>query len=118
MNRIRAMMRTRIQNVKTKTIQVRPLDNGNSDSKNDIESEHLKTYRAMWNLIDGLANIVGFSALKEMEMNYRLIFTSSLIVFGFFILFYTMAVVWPSVPTLLEVVCIFGVLVPVLLIQN
>lgn len=92
---------------------IKPIENHGSDNENNIESEHLATYRNIWKLIDLLASMVGISAYKEVEMNFMFIFTSSVICFAFPSLFYTMIVVWPSVSTLLEVICIFGVLLPV-----
>lgn len=78
-----------------------------------METEHLNIYRTVWNIINFLANIVGVDKNKDIEINFRLIFTSAVIFIAFPSIFYTMVVVWPNASTLLEVVCIFGVLLPV-----
>lgn len=80
---------------------------------NNVITEHLNIHRTIWYIIRILATIVGVSTYKKTEMNARLVFTSAVILVAFPSIFYTMVVVWPNIETLLEVVCIFGVLLPV-----
>ncbi len=107
-----ATIKSQIWNVQHEVCVVQSIDSiKNSDD--NIETEHLNTFRTIWQLIDVLANIVGVNTNEEVQINARIIFTTLLICFAFLSLFYTMVVVWPSIPTLLEAICIFGVLVPV-----
>lgn len=85
----------------------------NTGRSNRIEANHLKTFRTIWRLIDLMAFVAGLSATKEVDINARMAFTALNIFLAFVCLFYTMFIVWPSIPLLLEVICIFGVLIPV-----
>nr|QGW45439.1 odorant receptor 66 [Bradysia odoriphaga] len=86
--------------------------NADNDDKKAIETKHLKVYRTIWTWIDAMAFVVGLSAFREAKINARMVFTASMICFAFVCLFYTIVVVWPSIPLLLEVICIYGVLIP------
>ncbi len=118
------MIKTTIQNVLHKNqnhqiIFVQPkksTENYNVNNEVINAPKHLITYRTIWKFIDALANICGLSAFKKAEFsfgNYRLIFASFLICLAFPSLVYTIALNWPNIPTLLEVLCLFGILVPV-----
>lgn len=111
----------KVQNLRVQVIVVQPsasTENCGSDDKDKIGTKHLNTYRTVWTLIDLLASVVGVSIFKEMGTNIRLVFTTSVICVAFPSLFYTMVVVWPNVSQLLEVICIFGVLLPVRLVHS
>lgn len=96
-------------------ISINPINKINNalSCNNIIIAKHLKIFRTIWRLIDLMAFIVGLSAFKEENINARQAFTASTIFFAYVSLFYTMFIVWPSIPSLLEVICIFGVLIPV-----
>lgn len=91
--------------------------NNESNTSNNInvETKHLNTYRTIWNIINLLANIVGIDVMtyNDIELNFRFVVTNALIFIAFASIFYTMVVVWPNASLLLEVVCLFGVLLPV-----
>lgn len=91
-------------------VLVKPI---NSNASGNKESEHLKTFHAIWKLIDSMAFIVGVSVFREVKINARMILTASMIFFAYSFLAYTKFVVWPSIPLLLEVVSIYGPLIPV-----
>ncbi|XP_037036894.1 uncharacterized protein LOC119074711 [Bradysia coprophila] len=94
-------------------VLVKPINsNADKDDKNFIEAKHLKLYRTIWTWIDLMAFVVGLSAFREAKINARMVFTASTICFAFVCLFYTIVVIWPSIPLLLEVICIYGVLIP------
>ncbi len=123
-NFISAMIKTKIQTVLHKNqnhqiIFVQPkksTENYNVNNEVINEPKHLITFRTIWKFIDSLANICGQSAFKKIEFsfgNYKLIFALFLICLAFPSLFYTIAVYWPNISTLLEVLCLFGILVPV-----
>lgn len=112
MNQTWAAIKSKIQSVKAKknpVIAVQPLNS----TINDVEPEHLRIYKTIWSLLHLLGSIVGISAYKEMEFNLVFVITATMIFLTYPFLFYTMVVVWPDVSTLLEVICIFGVLTPV-----
>ncbi|XP_037036795.1 putative odorant receptor 83c isoform X2 [Bradysia coprophila] len=94
-------------------VLVKPVNpNTNTGDKNYIEAKHLKMFRAIWSLIDSMAFLVGVSAIRDENINARMALAALLISVTYPILFYTKFVVWPSVPLLLEVICIYGVLIP------
>lgn len=125
-NQIWALIKSKIQNIRNEQNQIRLVQpitstenyDSSDDAGNNSELEHLRTYRTIMSLVNLLANIVGVSVYRDIEINFRLVATISLICVAFPSLFYTMAVLWPSVPTLLEAICIFGVLLPVWWIEN
>ncbi len=123
-NFISAMIKTKIQNLLHKKqshqiILVQPkksTENFNVDDEVVNEPKHLTTYRTIWKFIDSLASICGISAYKKVEFNsgnLRIIFVTCMIFFAFTMFFYTMAIYWNNIPTLLEVICLFGILLPV-----
>ncbi|XP_037036797.1 putative odorant receptor 83c isoform X4 [Bradysia coprophila] len=94
-------------------VLVKPINlNADKDDKVFIEAKHLKVYRTIWTWIDLMAFVVGLSAFREAKINARMVYTASMICFAFVCLFYTIVVIWPSIPLLLEVICIYGVLIP------
>lgn len=109
----------KIHKEQTEVRMVQPIKSTDScdsdDDKREVETEHLSTYRTIWRVIDLLECVIGFSVYNEVEINVRLVFVSAMICCAYTCLFYTMAVVWPSVPMLIEVVCMFGMLFPVCL---
>ncbi|XP_037037280.1 uncharacterized protein LOC119074982 [Bradysia coprophila] len=84
----------------------------NTGDKNYIESEHLKMFRAIWSLIDSMAFLAGVSVTRDESINTRMALAALVVLVTYLLLFYTQFVVWPSVPLLLEVCCIYGVLIP------
>ncbi len=118
------MIKTKIQNVLHKKqnhqiILVQPkksTENYNVDDEVINEPKHLTTYRTIWKFIHALASICGLSAYKKVGFtlgNFRLNFATSLICLAFISIFYTLALNWPNIPALLEIICLFGILVPV-----
>nr|QGW45397.1 odorant receptor 24 [Bradysia odoriphaga] len=94
-------------------ILVKPVSSStNTGNKNYIEAKHLKTFRAIWSLIDWMAFLVGVSVIREENINARMALAALLLFVTYPLLFYTKFVVWPSVPLLLEVFCIYGALIP------
>lgn len=108
------------QSVRKKQHQVlvvKPLEpTKNCSSDNQlivVETKHLKTYRTILNFIDFLINAFGVSIYTEVDINSRFIFSTAWFSFAHASLFYTIVVVWPNISTLLEVVCLFGIMLPV-----
>ncbi|XP_037036798.1 uncharacterized protein LOC119074632 isoform X5 [Bradysia coprophila] len=94
-------------------VLVKPVNpNTNTGDKNYIEPEHLKNFRAIWSLIDKMAYMVGVSAIRDENINARMVIAALLIFVTHLLLLYTKIFVWPSIPLELEVFCIYGVLTP------
>ncbi len=113
-NFISAMIATKIENLLHKKqnhqiILVQP--------KNVInEPKHLITYQTIWKFIDFFASICGISAYKKVEFNlsnFRVIVVTSMICLAFVSFSYTMVINLSNIPTLLEGLCLYGMLVPV-----
>lgn len=102
-------------------IAVQPFEsmrNSGSDNNVNIETEHLTACRTIWNFINFLAYFVGVDMNTEIEMNSRLVFTILSLITAYLSLFYSMVLVWPNVSVLMEVICIFGTLLPVCVIYK
>lgn len=94
-------------------VQVQPIDSLGTGGPDNIVPNHLKIFRSIWDFIDLIASVFGVSMYKEMEANFRIVLMVFLLSFGTFSLFYTMASIGPSLSEFLEVICLFGVLLPV-----
>nr|QGW45440.1 odorant receptor 67 [Bradysia odoriphaga] len=94
-------------------ISVKPVNSStNTGDKNCIEAKHLQKFRAIWSLVDSMAFVVGVSLIRQKNINARMVLAALLLFVTYPFLFYTKLVVWPNVPFLLEVLCIYGALIP------
>lgn len=92
---------------------IRSIEKCDSDDKKNIEPEHLRTYRRIWNVINTLGAIVGVSAHKDLGWQPIIGVCIFVVCVGYSFMFYTICLVWRDPSNLIEITCIFGILLPV-----